>query len=180
MSRIISISLFLLLSSVSALAQDPKQTEQVKPKEVKKVEAKKAPEMVEVVDPYTGAKSKVKKEDLPQEKLVPGVAASWGRFVGSKAINQGQTGVTGEKTISPLSASISRPKGRKCDVTFRNKSKENGYRARYVAEARNEKGSGLQKKTFSVSLKPGVSTTKQMSCYKGGSTRLTLKSGSKL
>jgi len=170
-----------LLHSSSVVAEEVAETTEKSEETAKIAETDDSETMEEVVDPYTGEKFQVKKGDLPQEKLVPGVAASSGKFSGgSRSVEQSSTGVQGEKTISPISASVSRPKGRKCDVTFRNNSKENGYRARYVAEARNPKGSGLQKKTISVMLKPGASLVKQISCYKGGSVNVSLKSGAKL
>ncbi len=126
-----------------------------------------------------GAEEGEAKEEK-EEKIVSGVVASYGTVEVSESIQVGTTGVDGEKSVSPLAASISNIDDRTCKITIRNSSQENSYSGVFNVVSKDVKGKSLARKTVTARLKPGKSSEKKIKCTRDGRVQVSLKSGKKL
>lgn len=117
------------------------------------------------------------KKKKPEEKIIPGIIASFGQMKGSVAVKTSSTGVEGEKAKSPISARINRGENGECLISVRNTSSDKSYSVRIKVVSKDNEGSSLGSKSFSSKLKPSASVEKKVKCSKDGGVQVSLKSG---
>lgn len=139
--------------------------------------AKQDPGLVTPTPPAVQEKPAEEKDT--QATLKPGIIASIGTRPGNaaSAVNSGSD-APGDEQL-PVAASVKRIERDSCEVKITNNHEKNTYSLNYAVEGTDAKGAVLSKNTFTSTLKPKQSTTKNITCREGLNMQVTLRSGKK-
>ncbi len=112
--------------------------------------------------------------------LTPGVIASNNRAPGSTSVDVNSGGAVPGDEVSPIAASVKSVKRGKCQVSLTNNHEKNRYSVKYRVEGTNKKGSTVLKRSYSSTIDPKKTVTKDLSCSDDLNMRVVLRSGKKL
>ena len=126
------------------------------------------------------AAEETKKKAKPTEAIRTGTIANYGSYRQRAAINSASNSVPSEDLPNPISGSITRNRGGKCDATLTNRSEKYSYSVGFRVIGASKAGSEMFRRSFSARLSPGGSTTRTVACKKGYNMSIEIVSGKQL
>lgn len=120
-----------------------------------------------------------KKEKKEKEKVQTGVIANTGTTGVSGAIDVQTSGASPGDEKSAITGSVSSVSRTQCVATVSNASKNSTYAVRFEVLGRNQRGANTFSKSFSATLRPEGSVSKEFRCNPDDNLSVELKSATK-
>ena len=129
--------------------------------------------MAAVADEQKGTKAK------EEEKVRTGVIASFGSYGTNANIDAETTSAPGDEK-SAISGSVSRTNREECKAVVTNNSADNSYSVGFAVVGKTSTGSQALYRTYSETLKPKASVTRELPCEEDLTMQVVLRSARKL
>ncbi len=120
-----------------------------------------------------------KQERPGEEKVRTGVVASFGSYKNTANVDSASTPSPGEES-SAITGSVSRVSSGRCQAKINNNSAQNSYAVSFAVVAQTASGGTGNSRSFSATVKPKQSVSRDVPCDADKNLQVVLKSARKL